>query len=448
MLDESGVRRRVIPAEVKGYFRRLRTPVYFVLLVFFLILPWIQFHGRQALFLDIQNRRFEIFGLLFESHDGPFIFLLLGILVIGIFLVTALWGRVWCGWACPQTVFIDTIYRRIEIWIEGTYIERRRLYEQPMNFSKFTKYSFKWIIFIFVSSIFSHSFIAYFVGSKNLLSMMEKPPTENWTYFVLVSFVTALVTFNFGWFREQFCVIMCPYGRFQSVLTDRQSLSIVYNETRGEPRKRLKSQQPAGDCVSCNRCVQVCPTAIDIRNGYQLECIGCTACVDACDEIMLKVHKPKGLISYSAAVPKEKVRLLRPRVLLYLFLFLIFSGTLGYQISVREPFTAVLLRAKDTPYQLTDDGWVINHFKVNLHNQSHDEQRFTFHLPGGEKLNQAVDSYDLPPGESKEVHLFVSFQNQQTDKSGRYFGTLEVKEEIQQKTQSLELTGVGPGHSD
>lgn len=456
MLDEHGGRKRIIPAEVKGPFRKWRNYVHFILLIIFLALPWIQINGTQAILLDISARRFELFGQIFFSHDAPLLFFIIAALTLGIILTTALWGRVWCGWACPQTVFIDFIYRRIEILVEGNYLERRKLYHSEMHPQKFLKYSIKWFLFFVVSSLFSHSFIAYFVGSRRLVEMMSGSPQDNWIYFLIVSSTTALLLFNFGWFREQFCIIMCPYGRFQSVLMDQQSISVVYDQQRGEPRKGTKvststdySNTKQGDCVSCNRCVQVCPTGIDIRNGIQMECIGCTACIDACDDIMKKVHKPTGLISYNTNTPHLKVNYFRPRVIAYSFLVIICLIGLIWNLSKRDSFSLVVLRGTDSPYQLSPEGRVINHFKLNIHNQSHGSQTFKVSLPtsSAEKriqLIQPMEQYDLNAGDSKEVHLFISFPPQILEGRGKVSFTLQVQEHSQNAAKQVEIIGVGP----
>ncbi len=452
MLDEHGGRKRIIPAEVKGRFRRWRNYVHFVLLIIFLALPWIQINGSQAVLLDISARRFELFGQTFLSHDAPLLFFIIAVAALLIMLITALWGRVWCGWACPQTVFIDSIYRRIEIWVEGNYLERRKLYHSEMNPKKFLKYSFKWFLFLIVSSLFSHSFIAYFVGSRHLMQMMKGSPQENWSYFLIVSGTTALLLFNFGWFREQFCIIMCPYGRFQSVLMDQQSISVVYDQQRGEPRKGAVTENTntkRGDCVSCNRCVQVCPTGIDIRNGIQMECIGCTACIDACDEIMGKVHKPKGLISYNTSTPQSKINYFRPRVLAYSFLIIICLLGLTFSLSHRKPFSVVLLRGTDSPYQISPDGLIINHFKLNIHNQSHEPQTFKISLPAQSlaqsiQLVQPSDRHEVKAGTSKELHLFIRFPSKILDVRGKTPLILQVHEVSQKEELLIDVMGVGP----
>lgn len=449
MLDQWGGRKAIIPAPAKGRFRKWRTRIQLVLFAIFLGLPWLKINGEQALLLDIPHRRFAIFGQVFLSHDAPLIFLILFFLTLLLAVVTAVWGRVWCGWACPQTVFIDGLYRRIEEWIEGDYITRRRRLEQPTNIKSFLQATAKWFAFVAVSSIIAHSFIAYFVGADHLVNMIKGGPEENWFYFVLISAVTATLTFNFGWFREQFCIIMCPYGRIQSVLMDEKSVTVLYDATRGEPRKGL--QQPgktAGDCVACNRCVQVCPTGIDIRNGTQLECIACTACIDACDEIMAKVHRPPQLIRYQN-LTGTGAQWRRPRVVAYLFLMLACLAGLGAAYFQRAPYVVTLLRATDTPYQVLPNGDVINHFKLHLLNQSSSAEVFQIQMAPvwaakGLKITMSDANQVVSAGQDKVVHFFAVYPKSLLDSRGELTAHLEITESSSTRTEEKTLRLVGP----
>lgn len=381
--DENGRRVYLNPADVSGKYRTRRNWLHSILLLVFLGLPWIHINGRQALLLDVSTRHFEIFGLSLRAHNAPLFFFVLASAGFGLFFVTAIWGRIWCGWACPQTVFVESVYRRIERWIEGPALKRKALETAPWTLEKIWKRTAKWAAFILISGIVTHSFLAYFVGSKGIVEMVTRPPTENWTSFLFILFSTAIILFDFAWFREQFCIIACPYGRFQSVLMDENSLVVAYDAKRGEPRRSPQNKELAkangasfGDCVNCYRCVQVCPTGIDIRRGTQMECVACTSCIDACDEVMTKLKKPKGLIRYDSynGLRNLPVKKLRIRTGVYLAIITTAISLLTYFLANLKPVDIALLRAKDSPYTVTKlaDGSeaVINHYYLELSNQS------------------------------------------------------------------------------
>lgn len=423
-----GSRVYLFTAEVRGRFRALRSRVYDVLLIIFLTLPWVRIGGEPLILLDIPHRKFHIFGLTFWGHDAPMIFLVIVGFVVTIGFVTAVFGRGWCGWACPQTVFIDRVYARIERWVEGDAVARKRLAEAPMNAAKAAKIALKWGLFLAASLAVTHSFLAYFVGTDRLAEMVTRPPAENWTSFMVIVVTTAIILFDFGWFREQFCVIACPYGRFQSVLMDTHSKIVAYDVKRGEPRlQKGVDRERSGDCVSCYRCVQVCPTGIDIRRGVQMECIACTACIDACDEVMGKVGKPKGLIRYDteAGLEGKPVRHVRTRTVLYGVVIVIAAAALTFVVSQRELVKVNLVRAGENPYQTVDSGrHIINHFKVNVRNQNDFAIGIEFDLPS--KLRQAGLSVVTPqtplPVEadgSVRADLFVTFPSGYAGGAGR-----------------------------
>ena len=430
-LDAKGSRLFLHPAEVRGVFRKYRQLVYFILVIIFLTLPWLRINGHQAILLDIPQRRFAILGLTFWAHDGPMIFFVLGILTLSLAFVTAIWGRVWCGWGCPQTVFIDSVFRRIERWIEGDYIVRRRIAQSPMTAITFAKKLGKWTLFVVISLIISHSFMAYFVGTGELAQMIRQSPRENWTTFLIMSFITAVIAFDFGWFREQFCLIMCPYGRFQSVLMDENSLAVLYDEQRGEPRRgSVAKGQATGDCVSCNKCVNVCPTGIDIRNGVQMECIACTACIDACAEVMDKLHKPRGLIRYDsiAGISGSPRRVWRPRTLVYMSLILTAIMALGIAVANHQEIDITVLRAIGAPYQeiklASGETEIINHFKLHLKNLSFARAGITPKLPAelqtrGYAIASPTSTFTVDGGKEDSPHIFVRFPKGDTQPGGQ-----------------------------
>lgn len=417
--NQDGSRRYIYPSFVKGYFKNLHTVVYSFLLIFFLTLPWITINGQQALFLDVAHRKFTFFGLTLWAHDAPLLALVFISFVLIAGLVTSLFGRIWCGWACPQTVFIDFVYRRIERWIEGSAKDQEKLDSGPWTVNKVMKKTLKWSLFLIISLIITHSFLAYFVGADTITEMIFRPPQENWVSFLFIVFSTGIILFDFGWFREQFCIIACPYGRFQSVIMDTDSLSVSYDYNRGEPRKdSVKDTTKTGDCINCYRCVQVCPTGIDIRRGLQLECIMCSACIDACDMVMDKINKPKGLIRYTserALTEKTTLRFLRPRVFIYSALLIVMIASLTFFLTHRDTIRINIVRPHAVPYQyLGESSTVINHFKFNLRNQASYPVKVsvTFserHAKDGGKIVTPIDSPVIQPGKSLRYDVFAHF---------------------------------------
>ena len=398
---------------------------------------------------------------MFWAHDAPLIFFILAFLTIGLAFITAVWGRVWCGWACPQTVFIDGIFRRLEYLIIGSHVQQRNLAQAPWDVKKFFKLGVLWTLFIIVSLIIAHSFLAYFVGADRLVEMTQHNPGQNWTIFIIMAFLTAVFLFDFGWFREQFCIIVCPYGRFQSVLIDDDSLTVSYDTVRGEPRKgSVKAGETEGDCINCYKCVAVCPTGIDIRNGLQLECIGCTACIDACDEVMEKVEKPKGLIRYATgnALKGLRTKWLRPRVAIYLVLLVVVVSALTFFIDRREDIVVTILRGKDAPFQVIEEEdadeheeeEVINHFKMHMKNQSFDSVSLKMSLPEEwEERDVEIITQDkiinLDGGKDVTIHFFVKFPRDVTGKSGTQSIKLNFIDTRSKKIKTEEdLNLVGP----
>ncbi len=463
--DETGKRIFLFPADVRGFFRSWRTRVQFVLILFFLGLPWVRVDGEQAVLLDITNRKFEFFGLSLRAHNAPLLLFVLAVAGFGLFFATAIWGRVWCGWACPQTVFIDGVFRRIERWIEGSALERRQLASAPWSARKILKRSLKWSAFLSASLVITHSFLAYFVGTENLARMIKSSPVENWGSFLFMAVSTSIILFDFAWFREQFCTIVCPYGRFQSVLMDSRSKIVAYNLSRGEPRATPQAKAISkthgtklGDCVNCYRCVQVCPTGIDIRRGVQMECIACTACIDACDEVMAKLKKPTGLIRYDSLAGlqgKTKTRF-RLRPVVYLSVVAISALALILSLAWMKPVDVAVLRAKESPYtlQTTEAGevFVLNHFKIELSNQSGALHQIIFELHPeesslGVSLVTALKPFPLKDGDLTRADVFARFPKNVLS-NGQRKVRLKVQDQNTQTGQIIliekEMTLVGP----
>ena len=370
------------PADVRGRFTTWRRVTGWLLIVIYLVLPWIPVRGHPAVFLDIGGGRFHLFGLTLAFQDAWLLFFVISGLGFTLFFVTALFGRLWCGWACPHTVFLDHVYRRIERLLEGDATRRRQLDAAPWSTAKLARRTLKHALYILVSAVIAHLFLAYFVSLPELWSMIRSAPVEHWNAFGFVAVFTGILYFNFAWFREQLCIIVCPYGRIQSALIDDHSLVIGYDAARGEPRGKLGTVG-AGDCVGCNRCVQVCPTGIDIRQGLQIECIGCTACIDACDEVMTRIERPRGLIRYDSQTrfTGGVTRWLRPRVAVYAALFLLGAGVAAWAVTTVRPADVLITRMTGAPY-IVDEHDVRNQFLVRLVNKRDETHTFTLAFTG------------------------------------------------------------------
>jgi cytochrome c oxidase accessory protein FixG len=392
-IGEDGSRRFLHPADARGRFNRWRRLAFVGLIAIYAALPWIQIGGNPAVFLNIPARRFHLFGLTFVAQDFWLTFFIITGLAFSLFYLTAFLGRVWCGWACPQTVFLDGVFRRIERWIEGDAPARRQLDEEPWTNRKIFKRVAKHSAFVVVAALIAHLFLAYFVSLPELYAMVLSSPLANWTVFLWAAALTGALYFNFSWFREQLCIIICPYGRLQSALIDEHSVVIGYDERRGEPRGKrsrvadlssprsdLKTSEQ-GDCVDCLRCVSVCPTGIDIRQGLQLECIACTACVDACDAIMDRLGQPRGLIRYDslAGLNGNRTRWIRPRTVVYTAFLL--AGMIAFALaaSTVRPFKADVIRMAGPPYYQAED-LVRNHYQVRIINKTGEPATFSIEL--------------------------------------------------------------------
>jgi cytochrome c oxidase accessory protein FixG len=385
--DYEGNRVYLYPEDVNGIWKNRRDIFYWFLIIIYLVLPWIYIKGKPFLMLDIFKREFTVAGNTFHGVEPILIFLTL---VSGIFFIgclTSIFGRVWCGWACPQTVFIQTIFAKVETLIEGKARDRRELDRSPMSLNKFIKKVIKWTAFTILSLHITHTFAGYFVGPRELLQMSMQNPANNLGIFFAVMIATTIILIDFGWFREQFCIIACPYGRIQSVMMDENSLVIAYDDKRGEPRRAIDiKKEDEGDCINCYACVKVCPTGIDIRRGTQLECIACTNCIDACDEIMTKVNKPTGLIRYSSEneLKGKTHTFFTLRSLLYGFIFLLFV-TIFFSFLYRSTSLSFqIYRGIESPFQVVSnsDGTktVLNHFTLKISHQGEKNHQLLFKI--------------------------------------------------------------------
>ncbi|MEZ4690204.1 MAG: cytochrome c oxidase accessory protein CcoG [Ignavibacteria bacterium] len=295
IVDDKGGRKWVYPKKPKGKLYNARTIVSIILLAILFGVPFLRSDGHPVMLFDILNRKIILFGTFFTPSD----YYLFGLIMISafvlLFLVTAVFGRVFCGWVCPQTIFLEMVFRKIEYFIEGDYTRQMELNKAPWDNVKIFKKFSKYLIFFILSFIIANTFLAYIIGTDKLFKIMTDPMSEHLSGFISIMVFTGLFYFVFAWFREQACILVCPYGRLQSVLLNKNSIVIAYDFIRGEPRGKLSkdNEKKTGDCIDCKKCVYVCPTGIDIRNGTQLECVNCTACIDACDSIMDSINKPR-----------------------------------------------------------------------------------------------------------------------------------------------------------
>lgn len=381
-LNEDGSRRWIRPKPSHGTWWKRRQVVAYVLMAIFFAAPHIRLFGKPVFLMDLPRREFTLMGYTFLPTDTLLFMFTLGSGVIGIFLVTALWGRAWCGWACPQTVYLEFLFRPIGRWFDGGYTGSRNLDKQGAWFTP--RRLGKYVTFFLLALLVSHTMLAFFVGTEQLYEWMLNPPSDHPSAFFFVVLFTGIVWFNFTYFREQTCLIVCPYGRWQSALIDRQSLIVAYDYQRGEPRAHAtKTRDPnAGDCIDCGACVQTCPTGIDIRNGLQMECVHCTQCIDACDEIMTKVGKPTGLIRYSSQdeIAGKPRHLLRLRTILYPAVLAILLGGLATAMLRKQPADLTVLRGLDGPFATEADGRISNQIRIKLTNRRGDPMAYTILL--------------------------------------------------------------------
>lgn len=409
-IRSDGSRKKMHPADVRGRFVRWRRVVFYLLILTWLALPLVEVSGRPAVFLDIEHRSFFLFGATFNSQDIWMLFFLITGVVFGLAYLTALLGRVWCGWACPQTVFLEAVYRPIERLIEGPGEKRARLPGSPWSGGRIVRLALKHALFIVASLLVSHIFVGYFVSLPSLLAMMQGSPSDHPEAFAWMAAVTFFFYGNFAWFREQLCVIVCPYGRLQSVLVDDDSLVIGYDEARGEPRGKVKDDN-RGDCIDCNRCVAVCPTGIDIRKGLQLDCVACAQCVDACDEIMAKVKQKPGLVRYDSmnGLAGRARRIVRPRIYVYTALMALGLLVFGLTLRGHEDFEAVILRRKGMPF-VVEDGLIRNSFEIQLVNKRSSPEVFEIRAPDGQRVQVVVPTPEVPldPRANVKVPVMVT----------------------------------------
>lgn len=380
-VKEDGKRNWVYPKKVSGKFYQWRAYLSWVLLAALFAGPFIKVDGRPWLLFNVFERKFIIFGAVFWPQDTHLLIFLLLILFVFIILFTLVYGRVFCGWVCPQTLFMEMVFRKIEYWIEGDANQQRKLNQMPWNGEKIRKKGLKMTLFVLISLLISHTVMAYLIGVDQVKQIIVQPPTENLAGFIGLIAFTGVFLFVFSWLREQVCLVVCPYGRLQGVLLDNNSINVAYDYVRGEPRgmirKNAVDSQALGDCIDCKLCVQVCPTGIDIRNGVQMECVNCTACIDACDEVMVKIDRPKGLIRYASetSIKEGFQKLITSRLKGYTVVMVLLIASFVGLLVTRTDLEATVTRFRGMTYQEREGGVVSNLYEVTFINKTFDNQQ-------------------------------------------------------------------------
>lgn len=454
-MHRDGTRRWIRPRTSEGRFLTGRRLVAYGLMIVFIGLPHLSIGGKPAILIDLLKREFTVFGTTFVPTDTPILLLLALGAFLTIFLVTALFGRVWCGWACPQTVYMEFLFRPLDRLFEGSYQQQAKLDREGGGGRR----ALKNIVFVAISAFLAHTFLAYFVGWSRLIGYMTSSPFAHPTAFLVVFGVTAAMAFDFIWFREQTCLVACPYGRFQSVLLDRDSLVIGYDRARGEPRGKRKKRPlpvaadapaaaPSGDCIACQACVTTCPTGIDIRDGLQLECIGCAQCIDACDAIMAKVGQEPGLIRYDSRATLEEGsprRILRPRVVVYALALVLVTGLFGLMVGGRASGKVTALRGIGSPFATLPSGEISNQIRLKVRNQSEEARSYRLELlsPAGAELIAPENPLAIGAGEIHEGSLFVVLPAQAFEAKGSLPCELRVSDGVD-FDERVQVTLLGP----
>ncbi|MCT4664193.1 MAG: cytochrome c oxidase accessory protein CcoG [Flavobacteriales bacterium] len=424
-VGEDGKRKFIYPKKPKGSYYNKRTYLSYLLLILLFGLPFLKIGGEPLFLFNIIERKFIVFGLIFRPQDF-FVFVLSAITaIVGIIVFTVGFGRIWCGWLCPQTIFMEMLFRKIEYWIDGDFGKQKKLAKQKWDGEKFRKRALKFGIFWILSFLIAHTFLSYIIGVDEVLTVVTSPVNENLVGFIALLAFTFIFFGVFWYFREQACIAVCPYGRLQGVLLDKKSIQVSYDYVRGENRGRYRKKEDRkelgkGDCIDCGLCIAVCPTGIDIRNGSQMECVNCTACMDACDSVMEKVNLPKGLIRYASdeMIKESKPFTFNKRLKAYALVLILLITSVTTYLVTRSDVEAIILRMPGANYKKVDTR-IMNVYNYKLVNKSHDNMKLSFELlshdgevvvAGNQEGIVPVDDQGIAEGS-----LFIYIPRNQTD---------------------------------
>lgn len=449
-VDAKGRRKWIFAKKPKGTLTKYRRALaYFLILVLFGT-PFVKIGGEPFLLFNVLERKFIIFGTQFFPQDFHLAFLAMITLIVFIILFTVVFGRLWCGWACPQTIFMEFVYRQLEYWIEGPPAAQRRLREQDWGVEKTLKVGGKHVVFYAIAFLISNVFLSYIIGVDQLKAIVTDNPINHIGGLSAMLIFSGIFYFIFAFFREQVCTLVCPYGRLQGVLLDSDSIAVAYDHKRGENRSVFRKNENRaevgkGDCIDCKRCVQVCPTGIDIRDGGQLECINCTACIDECNTVMTSMKKPEGLIRFDSAkgIETGKKFSFTPRNVAYMVVLGILMGIFTTLLLTKSKVEAVFVRTYNTVYQEQPNNQISNMYNYKFVNKSSEELPLTVKLeshPGTIKFVGA-DSIVVKPGEIKEGVIFVILDKDKVEpKTAITIGIYSNQEEV----DKANLSFVGP----
>ena len=451
-MDDTGKRKWVFPRKPKGKFTNYRDYTSYVLLALFFGIPFLKINNNPFLLINLIDRKFFILGHSFYLQD--FFILALGavISVIFVMLFTVVFGRIFCGWLCPQTIFMEMVFRKIEYWIEGDRNKQMKLDRQSWDSEKIRKRLLKWSAFFIISLIISHFMFMYIVGYENILKIIQEGPVEHPLHFTAMLSFSLVFYFVFTWLREQVCTLICPYGRLQGVLIDKQTINVYYDTKRGENRAKWRNGEDRtssgkGDCIDCGQCVVVCPTGIDIRNGQQLECVNCTACIDACDEVMVKVGLPTGLVRYATEAEIEtgkKLGITSRMIITTIFLALLI-GFLGFLLNDRGSMEAKFIKPAGSTF-FVRDGKIINNFTYTFLNKTNEKKVITIkitHPNHAEIISSGPSKIVLKGDQILKGSISIAFPENEI-KSSKQNITFVVLDEKNEVLDTFETTFEGP----